>query len=136
MYTRLGNPTISALEGKIAILQHAEDCAAASTSNGAIVATVWTIFIVQEQLSYGKKKQQTHKVRQSSHGLFQEHLTKFHVEVDFINASIPGEIKKHLKPNTKLVYFETPDNQTMKMINIEHAAEEEQRLFAITQCAP
>ena len=130
MYTRLGNPTIAALEGKIAILEHAEDCAAAASGMGAIAATVWTILkagdhMISDECLYG-----------CTHALFEEQLSKYGVQVEFIDTSIPGEIKKHLKPNTKLVYFETPANPTMKMINIKRAAEEEQRLFAITQCAP
>ena len=118
MYTRLGNPTIAALEGKIAILEHAEACAAAASGMGAIASTVWTILkagdhMISDECLYG-----------CTHGLFQEQLTKFGVEVDFIDTSIPGNIKKHLKPNTKLVYFETPANPTMKMIDIKLAAEE------------
>ena len=41
-----------------------------------------------------------------------------------IDTSIPGEVKKHLKPNTKIVFFETPANPTLKIIDIKRLTTE------------
>ena len=118
IYTRLGNPTTCNLEAKIAALEGAEACAATSSGMGAIASTVLTILkagdhMIADDTLYG-----------CTHALFEHGLTKFGIEVDFINTAIPGNIKKHLKPNTKIVYFETPANPTIKIIDIERAAAE------------
>jgi len=118
IYTRLGNPTICNLEGKVAALEGAEACAATSSGMGAIASTIWTLVkagdhIIADECLYG-----------CTHSLFEHGVTKFGVEVDFIDTSIPGNIKKHLKPNTKVVYCETPANPTMKIIDLERATAE------------
>jgi len=118
IYTRLGNPTTTALENRVAALEHAEACAATSSGMGAIAATVLTFLkagdhLISDDTLYG-----------CTHSLFEHGLTKYGVEVDFIDCSIPGNIKKHLKPNTRIVYFETPANPTMKIIDLKAAVEE------------
>ena len=118
IYTRLGNPTTCLLEEKLAGLEGAEACAATSSGMGAIASTVLTILkagdhVIADDTLYG-----------CTHALFESGLTKFGIDVDFINTAIPGEIKKHMKPNTKIVYFETPANPTLKIIDIDRAAAE------------
>ena len=117
-YTRLGNPSNANLEGKIAALENAEAGVTAASGMGAIAATVLTILkagdhLISDNTLYG-----------CTVDLFENELRKFGVEVDFIDCAIPGNIKSHLKPNTKIVYFETPANPTLKIIDIERAAQE------------
>ena len=117
MYTRIGNPSIAALEGKMAILEHAEDCAAAASGMGAIAATLWTILkagdhMISDECLYG-----------CTHALFEQQFTKYGVDVEFMDTSDVENVKKHMKPNTRLIYFETPANPTMKMIDIQKIAE-------------
>ena len=117
MYTRIGNPSIRALEGKMAILEHAEDCAAAASGMGAIAATLWTILkagdhMISDECLYG-----------CTHSLFEHQFTKFGVDVEFMDTSDVENVKKHMKPNTRVIYFETPANPTMKMIDIKKIAE-------------
>ncbi|KAH0792044.1 methionine gamma-lyase [Histomonas meleagridis] len=118
IYTRLGNPTICYLEGRIANLEGAEACAVTSSGMGAIASTVLTFVkagdhVISDGTLYG-----------CTVSLFEHQLRKFGVEVDFIDTSIPGEVKKHLKPNTKIVYYETPANPTMKIIEHKRVVEE------------
>lgn len=120
MYTRLGNPSISTLEKKVAILEGGEEAEGACVSSGmaAISSTLLTILssgdhIVSDSCLYG-----------CTHSLFEEQFPRFGIEVTFIDTSIPGEVAKNLKPNTKVVYFETPSNPTMKIIEIERVAKE------------
>ena len=117
MYTRLGNPSICALEGKIAALESGDDAEAACVSSG-MAATLLTILsagdhIVSDSCLYG-----------CTHSLFEEQFPRFGIEVDFIDTSIPGAVAKAMKPNTKVVYFETPSNPTMKIIEIERVVRE------------
>ena len=118
IYTRLGNPTTANLEHKVACLEGTEACVATASGMGAIASTVLTLLscgdhIISDNTLYG-----------CTHSLFEHQLPKFGLEVDFIDTSIPGEVKKHLKKNTKIVYFETPANPTLKIIDIARVAAE------------
>ena len=117
-YTRLGNPSIYFLENRIAELESGKAGCVAASGMGAISSTVLTLLrsgdhLLSDDTLYG-----------CTHSLFEEQLTKFGVQVDFVNMAIPGEVTKHIKPNTKIVYFETPGNPTMKIIDIERVAKE------------
>ena len=118
IYTRLGNPTLSACEEKIANLEKGEAAALTSSGMGAISATLWTVLkagdhLIADDTLYG-----------CTHALLEKGLTKFDVSVDFIDTSVPGNVKKHLKPNTRVVYFETPANPTLQIIDINRVVEE------------
>ncbi|OHT16919.1 Chain A, Methionine Gamma-Lyase [Tritrichomonas foetus] len=118
IYTRLGNPTTCNLEGKLAQLEGCESAACTSSGMGAIASTVLTVLktgdhLISDDTLYG-----------CTHSLFEHQLRKFGIEVDFIDTSIPGNVKKHLKPNTRVVYFETPANPTMKIVDIQQVSTE------------
>ncbi|OHT00567.1 Chain A, Methionine Gamma-Lyase [Tritrichomonas foetus] len=128
IYTRLGNPTTANLEGKLATLECAESAACVSSGMAAIASTVLTLLqsgdhIISDDTLYG-----------CTHSLFEHQLRKFGIEVDFIDASKPGEVKKHMKPNTKIVFFETPANPTLKIIDIQqvvHEAHSQEGVFVV-----
>lgn len=118
IYTRLGNPTTNYLEGRIAALEHGEACSAASSGMGSIASTLWTILkagdhVIADDTLYG-----------CTMSLFAHQLPKFGIDVQIIDTSKPGAVKNALKPNTKVVYFETPANPTMKIIDIKRVADE------------
>lgn len=118
IYTRLGNPTTTTTEEKIAYLEHGEAAALTSSGMGAISSTMWTLLktgdhVIADDTLYG-----------CTHALFEHGLTKFGVEVTFLDTSVPGAVKGALKPNTKVVYFETPANPTMKCVDIERVVAE------------
>ena len=118
VYTRIGNPTTDDLEARISILEKTEACAATSSGMGAIATTFLSLLnsgdhIISDDTLYG-----------CTHCLLEKQLTRFGIEVTFINSAIPGEVKKNLKPNTKIVYFETPANPTLKIIDIERVSKE------------
>jgi len=118
MYTRLGNPTIANLEGKIAALEGAEAGACVGSGMGAIASTVWTF------LSAGDHMISDDTLYGCTVSLFTHHLRRMGIEVDLIDTSIPGEVQKHLKKNTKIVYCETPANPTLKCVDLERVAKE------------
>jgi len=118
MYTRLGNPTIANLEGKIASLEGAEAAACTSSGMGAIASTVWTF------LSAGDHMISDDTLYGCTVSLFSHHLRRMGIEVDLIDTSIPGEVQKHLKKNTKIVYCETPANPTLKCVDLERVSKE------------
>ncbi len=112
IYTRLGNPTTSVVEEKLACLEGAEACMSASSGIGAITSCLWSIVnagdhIVAAKTLYG-----------CTFAFLNHGLTRFGVEVTFVDTRDPENVKKALKPNTKVVYLETPANPNMYLSDI------------------
>lgn len=117
IYTRLGNPTVNLLEEKIAALEGGEACAATSSGMGAISAAMWSIagagkHIVADKTLYG-----------CTFAFFNHGLTRYGVEVDFVDTSDLAQVKAALKENTVAVYLETPANPSLKIVDIKAVAE-------------
>ena len=117
IYTRLGNPTTSVLESKIAALEGGEDCVATASGMGAISSALWTIagagkHIIADGTLYG-----------CTFALLNHGMTRYGVEVDFIDTSDLENVKAHLKPNTCCVYLESPANPNLKITDISAIAE-------------
>ena len=113
IYTRLGNPTTTVLENKIAALEEGEAAVATSSGMGAISSTLWTVLkagdhIVTDKTLYG-----------CTFALMNHGLTKFGVEVTFVDTSNLDEVKKAMKKNTRVVYLETPANPNLKIVDLE-----------------
>ena len=116
IYTRLGNPTTTVLENKIAALEEGEAAVATSSGMGAISSTLWTVLkagdhIVTDKTLYG-----------CTFALMNHGLTKFGVEVTFVDTSNLDEVKKAMKKNTRVVYLETPANPNLKIVDLEALA--------------
>lgn len=113
IYTRLGNPTNTPLEDKISILEGAEATMSTASGMGAISAALWTALkagdhMVADETLYG-----------CTHALLSHGMTRFGVEVEFVDASDPENVRNAMKENTKVVYLETPANPTLKIVDIE-----------------
>lgn len=117
IYTRIGNPTIKALEQAVAILENGYDGIATSSGMGAI-STVYMAF-----LSAGSHIVSHNAIYGPARGIIESIFPNFGVESTYIDASKLENIEKSIKPNTKLIYIETPANPTMDIIDIKGAAE-------------
>jgi methionine-gamma-lyase len=113
IYTRLGNPTVTQVEEKIALLEGGEACAGTASGMGAVSAALWTALkagdhVIADETLYGCT------FAYLSHG-----LTRFGVEVTFVDASNPENVRKAMKENTRVVYLESPANPTLKITDLE-----------------
>ncbi|WFA08610.1 methionine gamma-lyase [Tissierella sp. Yu-01] len=113
IYSRLGNPTNTQVEEKLASLENGEAAVSAASGIGAITSVIWAAVnggdhIVAAKTLYGCT------FAYMNHG-----LTRFGVEVDFVDTSDPENVRKAMKPNTKVVYLETPANPNMNITDIE-----------------
>ena len=113
IYTRLGNPTTTVLENKIAALEEGEAGIATSSGMGAISSTLWTVLkagdhVVTDKTLYG-----------CTFALMNHGLTRFGVEVTFVDTSNLDEVKNAMKENTRVVYLETPANPNLKIVDLE-----------------
>ncbi len=117
IYTRIGNPTIGALENKLAELENG--CGGIALASGmAAVTTVYMTFLGQ-----GQHIICTSAVYGPSRAVLESHFAKFGVESTFVDSSNLKEIEDAIRPNTKLLYLETPANPTMALTDIKKASE-------------
>ncbi len=117
IYSRLGNPTCTVLEEKLAMLEGAEAAIACASGIGAISSAFWSLLksgdhIVSAKTLYGCT------FAYLNHG-----LTQFGVEVTFVDSKDPENIRKAMRPNTKVVYLETPANPTLEIADIQAVAD-------------
>ncbi|WP_455094891.1 methionine gamma-lyase [Prevotella koreensis] len=117
IYTRLGNPTCNAVEQKVASLEGAEACVSASSGMGAITSAIWVCVQAGDHIVAGKT------LYGCTYAFMEHGLKRYGVEVSFVDMRDPKEVKKAMRPNTKLVYVETPANPNMHVADIEAIAE-------------
>lgn len=116
IYSRLGNPSQALVEDKMASLENGEAALATASGMGAISSALWSAVqagdsIVACDTLYG-----------CTYALLCHGISKFGVDVSFIDMTDLALLKKSIKPNTKVVYFETPCNPTLKIIDIAEVA--------------
>ncbi|MDR2972431.1 MAG: aminotransferase class I/II-fold pyridoxal phosphate-dependent enzyme [Bacteroidales bacterium] len=117
IYTRIGNPTINALEKTLAHLENAAKCVVTS-SGMAAVNTVYMSF-----LSAGDHIVSTDAVYGPSRVVIEKYWSRFGIEYSYIDTSNLGNIKKAIRTNTKMLYIETPTNPTIAITDLKLAAE-------------
>lgn len=116
IYTRLGNPTMTELENKMAALEGAEAGLAAASGMAAISTAILS------QVKQGDHIVANDTLYGCTHGLINELLPGYGVEVTAVDASVAENVEKAMRPNTKVVYVETPANPTMKLVDLKKVA--------------
>ncbi|MDD7438435.1 MAG: methionine gamma-lyase [Bacteroidales bacterium] len=117
IYSRLGNPTCTQVEEKLALLEGAEAAIACASGMGAITSALWVLLrqgdhMIAHKTLYG-----------CTYAYFCHGLSRYGIDVSFVDMTDPEEVRKAIRPNTKVVYFESPANPTMEMIDIEAIAQ-------------
>ncbi len=112
IYTRLGNPSLTQAEAKLASLENGEAAMAAASGMGAISSALWTSVVAGDEILADET------LYGCTYALLVHGMGKFGVHVILTDLSNPENLKKHLSSKTKVVYFETPCNPTMKVIDI------------------
>ena len=117
IYSRNRNPTVSALEDKVASLEGGTGAVACASGMGAIASIVWTFLqsgdhIIVGDCLYG-----------CTDLLIRQTMPKFGVEVSAVDTSNIENVKAAIKPNTKIIFFETPTNPLMKLTDIKAVKE-------------
>ena len=112
VYTRYGNPTLNALEEKIAALEGAE--AAQVTASGMSAISTCVLSLVQG----GDHIVSARSIYSAAFDLFSRRLRDWGVEVNFVASTSPDDFARAMKPNTRLVYIETPSNPILNVLDI------------------
>jgi methionine-gamma-lyase len=117
MYTRWGNPTIRALEQKVAALEGAEAALATASGMAAISSAILGCVkagdhIVASRSLYG-----------GAYNLLNKNLPRLGITTTFVGSTRVEDFEKALQPNTRLLYFESPSNPVLDILDIAALAE-------------
>ncbi len=116
-YTRLGNPTTEALERNIALLEHG--CGALGAASG--MAAINAVYLAL--LEQGSHAVVTDCVYGPTRTILETEYARFGVQASFVDSSHSDNVARALRPNTKLVYVESPANPTLKLTDIARCAD-------------
>lgn len=112
IYSRFTNPTVTAMQERLAVLEGAEACIATATGMAAITTCVMGL------LSAGDHIVASRSLFGSTVGLFNNILSRFNIETTFVSATNPDEWRAAAKSNTKLFFMETPSNPLTEISDI------------------
>ncbi len=124
-YSRSGNPTVKALENKLADLEGGVDCACFGTGMSAILATMLAFLengahAVVSDVAYGGTYRLSTKI-----------LSRFGVNYTFADTSDPADVAAKVTSDTKMILTETPANPTMKVSDIAAISEIAKKVGAV-----
>ena len=116
IYSRISNPTLDLLERRCADLEGAEAGLALASGMGAITSVLWTFLspgdeIVTDTTLYG-----------CTFAYMRHGLTRFGVTVTHVDLTDPAMLEKAMSDRTRIVYFETPANPNMRLVDIAAVA--------------
>lgn len=117
VYTRGGNPTTRALEEKCAAMEGGEDCVAAASGMGAIGSVMTGLLQAGDHVVAGDT------LYGGTDFLMRNNMPQFGVDVTFVDTEDPENFRRAITDKTKVVYFETPANPTMKVADIKAIAD-------------
>jgi methionine-gamma-lyase len=116
IYTRFSNPTNYVLEKQIALLEGAEASVTLGSGMGAISATLFTFLRKGDHIVFDNQ------IYEGTQYLANNILPNFGIEVTIVDFHDVSKIKKAIRKNTKIVYFETPTNPKLKINDIQAIA--------------
>ena len=126
-YARTQNPTRSAVERNIAALEGAKFGFAFASGMAAIDATMRLVkageHVIVSDNTYGGTSR-----------LFTRILANYNIEFDFVDTSDPLNVEAAIKPNTKMVFLETPTNPVMIVTDLKAVSEIAHRAGARVVC--
>jgi cystathionine gamma-lyase len=112
-YSRSGNPTVAALEQKVAALENGRACTCYSTGMAAIQA------VIQATLSAGDHAIVSDVAYGGTYRLCTTVYRRYGVEFSFVDTADPPAVRAALRDNTRLILTETPANPTLKLTDIK-----------------
>ena len=135
VYSRVGNPTTVLLEQRLADLEGGEDALVTASGMGATASLLWTLLqpgdeVIADKTLYG-----------CTFGFFNHGLAKFGIKITHLDLTEPANLEAAISARTKVVFFETPANPNMRLVDIAAVSAIAHRLGAQvvvdnTYCTP
>jgi len=117
IYTRWGNPTQQVLEQKLAVLETGEAALATASGMGAISTALLTALLD------GGHVVAMETLYSAAYNLLNEDFPRMGIETTFVDATDPNKIESAIRPDTKVIYLESPTNPLLKLVDIAACAE-------------
>jgi methionine-gamma-lyase len=116
-YSRIANPTLALLEDRLAALEGAEAALVTGSGMGAITSTFWSLVepgdeVLVDKTLYG-----------CTHSFFRHGLERFGVRVRHLDMTQPEILEAAIGDRTRVLYFETPANPNMRIVDIAAVSE-------------
>lgn len=131
LYSRFSNPNVSEFTEKIAKMEGAEAGYTFATGMAAIYSTFAAL------LSAGDHIVSCQSVFGSTHTLFTKYFPKWNIETTYFKAEDAQNVEQYIKPNTKILYLETPTNPAIEILDLEffgQIAKKHNLIFIVDNC--
>ena len=128
LYSRWGNPTVDATANKISALEGAEETRVVASGMAAISS------VVLGTVKAGEHIVTIEDLYGGTLSLMNDLLPRFNIETTYVKTGDSQALEKAIKPNTKLIYLETPTNPLVNLINLKEIAEIAQERGITTVC--
>jgi O-succinylhomoserine sulfhydrylase len=113
IYSRFSNPSVNEFVDKMVMLEGAEAGVATATGMSAVFATFMAL------LKKGDHLLSCNAVFGSTHNIIKKYLPNYGIECSYVSADKPEEWEAAIRPNTKMIYLETPTNPGLDIIDLE-----------------
>ncbi|MBT2622066.1 O-succinylhomoserine sulfhydrylase [Chryseobacterium sp. ISL-6] len=131
LYSRFSNPNVTEFTDKIVKMEGAEAGYAFATGMAAIYSTFTTL------LDAGDHIVSCQSVFGSTHTLFTKYFPKWNIETTYFKAEDAEDVEKLIKPNTKILYLETPTNPAIEILDLDFfgkIAKKHNLIFIVDNC--
>jgi O-succinylhomoserine sulfhydrylase len=113
IYSRFSNPTVQEFIDKICVLEGAEDGFATSSGMSAVFASFMAL------LKQGDHLLSCKSVFGSTHTVITKFLPRFGIDYTYVDADKPEQWEKAVRPNTRMIFLETPTNPGLDLVDME-----------------
>lgn len=117
VYSRYTNPTVRAFEERMAVLEGAEQAVATASGMSAILATVMSLCSAGDHILVSRS------VFGATVSLFDKYFKRFGIEVDYVPLVDVQDWQAAFKPNTRMLFVESPSNPLAELVDIAALAE-------------
>ncbi|PZF72472.1 trans-sulfuration enzyme family protein [Taibaiella soli] len=131
IYSRFSNPNVQEFTDKICALEGAEAAFATASGMSAVFASFMAL------LKQGDHLLACNSIFGSTHTIITKYLPKYGIEYSYVSADKPGEWAAAIKPNTKMIYIETPTNPGLDLVDLEmvgRLAKEHNLILNVDNC--
>jgi O-succinylhomoserine sulfhydrylase len=131
IYSRFSNPTVKEFTDKMAVLEGAEDGFATASGMSAVFASFMAL------LKAGDHLISCNSIFGSTHTVISKFLPKYGIEYSYVSAGNMDEWERAIRPNTKMIFLETPTNPALDLIDLSFVsalAKKHKLIFNVDNC--